>query len=290
MTVLSHQSLKERCSGRHGNPRLIRGTVSENFRSASYDLRLGHHYYLSSDRARRPRSRLRVSTLDRGEKVQIPANELILFEVLETIHVPDDLVGHLTLKVDLLQEGLMMASQSQIDAGYDGPIFGLLYNLSDTPVVLPQGRSVFRLEFTELDEPTLKPYSGDYGKAGTIKTLREFVPHRLASSLAELSRQVRRQRRTLTWAGIVAGLAIIVAGLGLASGIIIPTMQRANEAQDVAAEAEQQAAVTASRLDDLVRQAEQSVDERAGLLREIAELRLQLDRLEASLSSAGVSP
>ncbi len=125
----------------------------------------------------------------------------------EQLHLEASIVGHLTLKMDLLLQGLIIASQSQIDAGYEGQVFGLIYNLSDREVTLKLGEPVLRLELVRLAEDSDKPYKGDYKDA----SLGDALQHPLGSSLEEMRETVTaadERTRNTRWLGAAAALVL----------------------------------------------------------------------------------
>jgi deoxycytidine triphosphate deaminase len=225
LTVLSCQTIQALCSGVGGSPAvpLITDTHPDGFRSASYDLRLGDEYFLSGvdvDLDGPIATRRFTST---HKTVEVPANQVVLVRMRESLCLPNDLVGHLTLKLDVLLEGLIMASQSQVDAGYRGSIYALLYNLSSRGVALHQDQSLIRIEFSQLDQSTSKPYSGDYKPDWT---LADAMRTRITSSLEMIQREAMQARRTaqLTTVGAVIGIGAIIVGL------LGPLQQQASDA------------------------------------------------------------
>jgi dUTPase len=124
-----------------------------------------------------------------NEHIVIPPNEVVVVSSLERLCLEDDLVAHLSLKQDILLQGLIMASQSQIDAGYEGWIYALLYNLTDGEVTLKLGESILRLELVRLPEASERPYDGHFQNAPLAKALIRPI----GSSLQDLRRNVERR-------------------------------------------------------------------------------------------------
>lgn len=205
--VLPHQEIVRLIQGG-----VITATHADNIRTASYDMRLGDEYYLyDKDVVNGDNIRLRQP----HEVITVPPNGLLLCTMHETIAFPRDIVGHLSLKVKLLMSGLIMASQSQIDAGYVGQIFALLYNLSHKDVCLNARESVLRLEMVRLEEPSDIPYSGQTSSTG----LKGAIQTPLFSSLVKIGQDahdavesVEKAKRDLQWTQAL-GL-IMVAALG----------------------------------------------------------------------------
>jgi dCTP deaminase len=248
MTVLSHQTIKALCGDEHG---LVWPLDSNNIRSASYDLRLGPEFYRASSFSRKglsktPRIDRLVDADDKRILVLYP-NDIVLVRTQEDVHMPKWLVGHLTLKLDLLLNGIVIAPQSQIDAGYNGPLFVLLHNLSarDTPIQL--GDPILRLEFEKLDYPTDQPYKG---KIKPDFTLAKVINQPLAGALAHTNREFQRLQRKMktyvykgaaaiaigTIAIIMTMLVTMVFGFGQ---IITPIQKNTDDAQHSAAQTSQ---------------------------------------------------
>lgn len=196
-----------------------------NVRTASYDLRLGHEYHINEGSnhglfkkmvsglgvkvgAKGPSpeiSELRPGSI---EHIVLAPNQVVVVSCLERICMPEDMVGHLTLKQDVLLEGLIMASQSQIDAGYEGWIYPLLYNLTDREVTLQLNRSLIRLELVRLSEPT-EPYKGDYMNRKLATSLKRPI----TSSLTSLKEQVEDTHDYVTRTRLFAVVGVIVLAL-----------------------------------------------------------------------------
>lgn len=158
---------------------------------------------------------MKTQELEEGQTVVLAPNEVIIVSAEEHLFLPSDIVGHLSLKMHLLLRGLTMASQSQVDAGYEGWIFALLYNLSDAPVELTQGRSFLRLELVKLANPSQKPY--EYGF--TDKKLQQQLKGHVGTSLQTMRQQVdtvegRLNRRTaFEFVGALGALIALFAVL-----------------------------------------------------------------------------
>jgi deoxycytidine triphosphate deaminase len=181
--VLPHQEILQLCNIAATDPddkETDTGPIilcsKKNVRSAGYDLRLGLEYYLP-DQKEGGAGAIAVQTLDpkAATTISIPANRVVIVSIHEKLNLPNNIVGHLSLKLDLLLKGLIMSSQSQIDAGYKGSIFALLYNLSDRPVEISHLDSILRLELETLLSDTDAPYQGSYKEVPLAKSLRSPI-------------------------------------------------------------------------------------------------------------------
>lgn len=236
--VLPHQEILRLC-GLEGNEldeSTGEGPVQpcrrKNVRSASYDLRLGTDYYFSDPLSSRGHvGGMQVSSLTPGrdEHIVIPPNQVVVVSSLEKVCLPDDMIGHLTLKQDILLQGLIMASQSQIDAGYRGWIYPLFYNLTDTPVTLHLNQSVIRLELVRLEQPTKEPYKGDYQEKRLSGSLKSPFGSSLTALREEVEERGREVRNTRIWATVGA---IVVLFLPILFGYLSGFVGEVRDARD----------------------------------------------------------
>lgn len=210
MTVLNYQEILQLCKftepkAVETNDGAIQPCVKGNVRSASYDLRLGSEYYLYNES---DRSEVKISTLEHGrsECLVVPPNELVVCQVLERLVLPADVVGHLSLKVDILLKGIIFAHQSQIDAGYEGHIFALLYNLTKSTVHLRLGESLLRLELVRLNANSEKPYRGKFAGARLSNVLSAPLCSTMHDIVARVASEEKKRTR-LTLTGFILTLA-----------------------------------------------------------------------------------
>jgi deoxycytidine triphosphate deaminase len=201
MPILAYQDILAACKlpinasdATSSDNGVIRPCLKANVKSAGYDLRLGDQYYLADDKVGKAGGCLQISTLNDDKPVLvIPSNRVLIATTMEHLELPPDLVGHLSLKLDLLLHGLIMSNQSQIDAGYSGGLFILLYNLSSNPVNLHRGDPVLRLELSKLAAASSSPYHGTYQGKDLAQALKAPVE----SSLRDLHRRIDRFDKTL---------------------------------------------------------------------------------------------
>lgn len=220
MCVLPYQEILNKCglqatdaNAKETQTGPIRPCLKGNIRSAGYDLRLGDEYYMKTGASVR---RIRIQKLDPNAAriLIVPPNQVVIVTTIETLSLPSDLVGHLTLKLDLLLRGLIMANQSQIDAGYEGGLFILLYNLSNHDVPLQWGQSIMRLELEKLTIPTSRPYStyGGFSKKSLAEVLTHPVESCLEAMRADVAKSDKKISRTQYLSAAILVIATLVTG------------------------------------------------------------------------------
>ena len=206
----------------------------ENIKSCNYDIRLGPEYFIKSKQGfvDRLRNRLARSTQieinqfqdQRVQTMIIPANEMAFVESYEKLNLPKDIVGHVSLKLDLISRGLLLASQTPIEPGYKGRIFCMLYNLSDNCIEIQYRKAFLTLELHRMESETEKPYHGYHQN---FYSLAQFVVRNTGSALSKLEEDVSRSIATIKTITIAAGLTYLVAVLALT----IPLRDKANRSE-----------------------------------------------------------
>ena len=141
----------------------------------SVDLRLDHrfrvfnnnsvtHLDLSGERAQLERDINRIMSkeieIEEGEALYIHPGELILGATMESVTVPDDLVGWLDGRSSLARLGLMVhVTAGRIDPGWQGQIVLEFYNNGKLPLALRPGMVICAMSFEMLSSPALRPYN-----------------------------------------------------------------------------------------------------------------------------------
>lgn len=86
--------------------------------------------------------------------------ELALASTLESITVPDDLVGWLDGRSSLARLGLMVhVTAHRIDPGWQGQIVLEIFNSGKLPLALRPGMDICAINFETLSSPAEKPYN-----------------------------------------------------------------------------------------------------------------------------------
>ena len=141
----------------------------------SVDLRLDHrfrvfsnnsatHLDLSGDREQLERDIDRIMSKEieiaKDEALFIHPGELILGATLESVTIPDDLVGWLDGRSSLARLGLMVhVTAGRIDPGWEGQIVLEFYNNGKLPLALRPGMVICAMSFETLSSPAKRPYN-----------------------------------------------------------------------------------------------------------------------------------
>ncbi|WP_370314330.1 dCTP deaminase [Thalassolituus sp.] len=141
----------------------------------SVDLRLDHrfrvfsnnsvtHLDLSGDREQLERDIDRIMSkeieIEEGKALYIHPGELILGATMESVTIPDDLVGWLDGRSSLARLGLMVhVTAGRIDPGWQGQIVLEFFNNGKLPLALRPGMVICAMSFETLSNPAKRPYN-----------------------------------------------------------------------------------------------------------------------------------
>jgi deoxycytidine triphosphate deaminase len=171
---------------------------------ASYDLSLGDEYYYGGE----------IEKLtDKNPFICIEPYDYAIVTSKENANFPRDVVARFDLSVALFCQGVILSNGPQVDAGFKGKLFCLLFNTSNAPVFLKRGQHHVTLEFHKLIEPT-DPYTGKYQDKISIvdylpsNTLKGAV-NELKKELEEVKSQGQNLQTTIL--GMLSILLTIIA-------------------------------------------------------------------------------
>ncbi len=149
--------------------------ASDAIAGISVDLRLDHrfrvfnnnsvtHLDLSGDRIQLERDINRIMSkeieIEAEDALFIHPGELVLGATLESVSVPEDLVGWLDGRSSLARLGLMVhVTAGRIDPGWQGQIVLEFYNNGKLPLALRPGMVICAMSFEMLSSPALRPYN-----------------------------------------------------------------------------------------------------------------------------------
>ncbi len=98
--------------------------------------------------------------LTEGEAFFLHPGELVLAVTLESVTLPNDLVGWLDGRSSLARLGLMVhVTAHRIDPGWQGSLVLECYNSGKLPLALRLGMLIGALSFEPLSGPAVRPYN-----------------------------------------------------------------------------------------------------------------------------------
>lgn len=157
---------------------LLRDADLKMIKGASYDLRLGDEYYYDG---------LIQKLSDSKPFLTIEPYDYAIVSCLETAWIPRDVIGKFGLSVGLFCQGIILSNGPQIDPGFRGTLFCMLFNTSNRAVHIKRGKHYATIEFNKLLGYS-EPYVGKYqGKDKIIEYIPENALH---GAINELKREV----------------------------------------------------------------------------------------------------
>jgi dCTP deaminase len=147
---------------------------SSKIKGISVDLRLGHQFRVFTDHNTgfidlSGHKKELESTVNRimGSEINLTEDEifylhpgeLALASTLESVTIPDDLVGWLDGRSSLARLGLMVhVTAHRIDPGWSGQIVLEMHNMGKLPLGLRPGMDICAINFETMTSPAARPY------------------------------------------------------------------------------------------------------------------------------------
>lgn len=143
--------------------------TTDNISAASYDLRLGDDVWCQG----------LFSTLSpKNPVLKIPAYSYAIVSAAELANLPSFISARFDLKNSLFFQGVILSNGPQIDPGYRGALFCMLYNGSDQPIGIACGDHFATIEFITTSGVDLGYRDKYQGKT----KLKDFMPSTAAVS------------------------------------------------------------------------------------------------------------
>ena len=182
--------------------------------NCSYELSMGSEAYITG---RDSRTKIEISDL---EQINIPPGQFAQLLTRETVEVPNDALGLISIKSGLKSRGLVNVSGFHVDSGYRGRLLFSVYNAGPNNIVLSQGSPAFLIWYSALDSSTSDLYNG---KRANLQSISDdevmrlqgdvFTPQALAVRIAN----VETHLKTIAWLGatILAAMISVLITAGL---------------------------------------------------------------------------
>lgn len=199
MTLLRDATIEALCSEDVDHP-LISPFAKRRVKPASYDLTVGDEYYLFHKPHQESESRkLPVDRLESpGAAFTLYPNGVCFVITEERMHIPPNLAGSLSLPLHLLQRGLLMPRQPQIDPGFQGRLIAMLYNLSTSSIRFKRGDHLMSIEFHTLDDDAVEPYDKEEDAIyKNMNSISRVVTQPVVSSLFDFQDELKTLAKDL---------------------------------------------------------------------------------------------
>lgn len=165
------------------NGMLVKGATDKNIKGASYDLRLGDEYYYGGEIKKIEEENFRLT---------IEPYDYAIVSSKEEICLPKDVVAHFGLTVGLFCQGIILSNGQQVDPGFRGTLFCLLFNTSNRPVTIKRNEHYATIEFEKMNQFASK-YKGKYQEKRDI--IDVIPPNAMQGAINELKKEIEELKR-----------------------------------------------------------------------------------------------
>lgn len=107
-------------------------------------------------------------------KIVLPRHQISLVSTIERFHLPEDLVARGGISLRLAKRGLIGLFGPQIEPGYKGRFYAVIWNAGPNDVELDKGEGLLKVEFLKTDGKQVgstTPGMADFDSAITAKSL-----------------------------------------------------------------------------------------------------------------------
>lgn len=147
--------------------------------AATYDLRVGNQGATASTK--------KLTNIHDVGYLLLKPGDFAIIVALEKLRLNAQHTGRFGLRSKYARKGLIATTGPQIDPGYEGRLIIGLTNPTPNSITLPYKDDFLSVEFHKLEEPSTKPYSGDYqGKTELRPEDIEMIVETESMSISEV--------------------------------------------------------------------------------------------------------
>lgn len=134
---------------------IIENYCEKNIRQACYELRASNICYDLVNGNKK-------NVLKEGEYILIKPKQMIVIITMEKLELSSDILGRILTKGKLFSIGLLPIN-TYADPGFVGQLGVVFNNLSNNFIKIHPGEAIAKIEFSKLENPVNRPYSGQHG-------------------------------------------------------------------------------------------------------------------------------
>ena len=173
--------------------------------NCSYEMQLGPEGFVTS-------SRRKTLLESPGEQLVIPPGQFALLITEETVTIPSDAIGFISVRSRFKLHGLVNVSGFHVDPGFSGRLVFSVYNAGGSDVVVSRGDRLFLLWLASLEGQTDDVYDGSRQGQDGIPNSDVMAIGRQHYSPAEVHQRLQAvEIRSRTLERIVYGALVAVA-------------------------------------------------------------------------------
>ena len=214
MTFWNGEKLLERL------PSLISNFRSENIDCAAYTLSVGSEVYVSPSAQLADPAHNTIRQLSALDAFVIPPGQFAFLLTQETVSMPADAIGFISMKATIKFRGLINVSGFHVDPGYRGRLIFAVFNAGPVPFHLRQGDACFLIWYADLNSKSEKiktndpvatlPASYINGISGELYSL-ESLGKKIKDIEKVHNERIHAVERELSLYKVVAGVVLTLA-------------------------------------------------------------------------------
>lgn len=210
---------------------LLDNVTTNELRSASYDLSVGNQVWCQG-------KLFELSA--ESPRFDIPPYSYAIVIARETAALPTFIAGRFDIRVSLFLSGVILSNGPQVDPGYRGALFCMLFNGSSKHRPIVRGNHFSTIEFITTSRPTdpyiqqyqlnerLEKVMGEEALGGPGGTIMELIDSKTASIAARVSKVEGGNTGSL-----IAVASVAAALIAIPAGIFMNTMwDRVKQAEE----------------------------------------------------------
>ena len=124
----------------------------EQIDCAAYTLAIGSEVYVTPNDQVADPTTVTVRRLANGEHFTIPPGQFAFLLTEETVTVPADALGLISIRAKVKFRGLVNVSGFHVDPGYCGQLTFAVFNAGPVPIHLKRGQRIFLIWYASLDD------------------------------------------------------------------------------------------------------------------------------------------
>ncbi|WP_433863021.1 dCTP deaminase domain-containing protein [Sphingobacterium thalpophilum] len=196
----------------------------KKIKQAAYELSLGDEVYLTDSKEKKT-----IKLDNNNDTININPGQFALLLTKEIVHLPNSVLGFISIKASEKLKGLINVSGFHVDPGFKGKLLFSVYNASPSVIQLRRGCEYFLIWFSLLKNPVCDKYS--YNSKNhqdqdhiTPKYISPLLSGEIASPAAlsqqikdnkfeldKLSSKTELRNEKVFWA-ITVGIALLISG------------------------------------------------------------------------------
>ncbi len=192
---------------------ITEGYDESNVQPASYDLTLGKECYTGT--------RGRFELTDRNPILSIESYDIAVVSTQEELKLPQYIIGRFNIRIGLIYRGILLVTGPQVDPGYEGKLYTVLYNFSRQPIQLHLDEHVTTIDFIKTTQFDASEIPEDKRFKPTRRTFGDYLVSLQSAPKADLLDRIgvmekRLEKFIYLQLSIMGGVILAVIAIVLA--------------------------------------------------------------------------